>query len=169
MATSITVKKVRECFSFLSPNINTSNIESLIAIADLRSYPEGAIVIKDNVVSQKLFFLLEGSLSATIEKNGKQILLGDTLPGGFIGEVSFFGNCLTTATVTAKTDSKMLVLGKEELKQLQVIAPELVSRLLRVVSKTLTRRLLNADNLLCRELVNENSKSEADTMQALFA
>ena len=163
MPISISADEVRECFPSLTSHLDTSTIETFITIARTRSYPKNSIIIQDNSTSQKLYFLLKGSLNTSINKNGKKIRLNETRPGDFIGEVSMFGNCPTTATVTASTDSEMLVIDREELNRLQVLAPDFVNRLLREISKTLTKRLLNTDKLLCKGFINtpDNSTTPA--------
>lgn len=150
----------RERFPYLVTHIDDSSVSSLISVADERTFSVGDIVIRDNTLSDKLFFMLEGSLNSFIEKDGEIINLGEINPGEIAGEISMFGECPTTATVIAKTDCRLLTLDKVNLNRLQDSAPEFVSQLLRVIFKTLANRLIISDKLLYQHLSGEGEQSE---------
>jgi CRP/FNR family transcriptional regulator len=155
---AISRQEVREHFPSLTSHINDSAIDALISTAEECRFSGGETVIQDNSPLDKLFFILDGYLSSYIERNGEKLELGEIAPGDFAGEVSLFGNCPTTATVVAKTDCQLLTLSKTGLEQLQTSNPQLVSRLLRIISGTLASRLLTTDKLLYQRLVGESPR-----------
>lgn len=154
---AISHQEVRDRFPSLTSHIPNSAIDALIASAKEREFSAGETVIQDNSPLDKLFFILEGQLSSYIERNGEKVVLGEIIPGDIAGEVSLFGNCPTTAMVSAKTDCRLLTLDKPALDKLQTSQPVLVSRLLRNISDTLASRLLTTDKLLYQRFVGEKS------------
>jgi CRP/FNR family transcriptional regulator len=153
-------QEFRERFLSLTKNIPDSSVDELISIAKECVFSAGDTVIQDNSPSNKLFFILDGNLVSFIERNGNKIELGEMKPGGIAGEVSMFGDCPSTATLMAKTDCRLLALGKEDLNQLQESTPELISQLLRTISNTLASKMLASDKLLYQRI---SGKEENDT------
>jgi len=164
---SASTQEFRELFPKFTSLLDTSAIESFVTAANEVTYSKGSTIILENTISNKLFFLLEGTLNAYIEKNGKRINLGETPPGSIIGEVSFFGDCPTTATLAAKTDCKMFVLGKAEFGKLQTEVPQFASQLLRTTSIMLTTRLHNTDKKLCQGFIDQETDPQTNIIPGL--
>ena len=166
---SASSKEFRELFPKFTSLLEIATIESFITAANEVTYTRGDIIILESTTSNNLFFLLEGTLNAYVEKNGKRINLGETPPGSIIGEVSFFGDCPTTATVVAKTDCKMYVLGKAEFGKLKAEVPQFASQLLRTASIMLTNRLHNTDKKLCQGFIDQETDPQSNIMPGLVA
>lgn len=169
MTISTSTNEFRELFPKFTSQLDTSTIESFVSAANEVTFTGGTIIIPENTISSKLFFLLEGTLNTYIEKNEKRIDLGETPLGSIIGEVSFFGGCLTTATVAAKTNCRMLVLGKAEFEKLQMEVPQFASQLLRSTSMMLTNRLHNTDKKLCQGFIDQETDPKTNFMPGLVA
>lgn len=166
---SASTKEFREFFPKFTSLLDTSTIESFVTAANEVTYPKGSIIIPENTISNQLFFLLEGTLNTYVEKNEKRINLGESPPGSILGEVSFFGDCLTTATVAATTDCNMFVLGKAEFDKLQTEAPQFVSQLLRTTSITLTNRLHDTDKKLCQGFIDQETVPQSNVIPGIVA
>jgi len=147
-----------EKFPALSVHTPQAEIDTLLCSLEESYLTAGEIIIHDNSVSETLYFILNGKLSSYIERNGEKIDLGVLNPGDIAGEVSFFGNCNTTASVITIADCRILKLHKTDLVKLQEITPEFLSRLLRTISNILATRLLTSDKLLYQYLSIESEQ-----------
>lgn len=155
-------KEFKQNFPSLTANTSTENLEHLVGIMNAESYSKGESIIQGGLEQNKLFFILDGTLSAFIVEKGQRLELGDTLPGNIVGEISIFGNCTATATIEAKTDCKLLTLNKSDLIYIQESTPEILGQLLRLTAKTIANRIRMSDKLVyqkfCDEAIEEEGK-----------
>jgi CRP-like cAMP-binding protein len=70
----------------------------------------GRNLVEQGGIGREMFVLVDGS--ATVRRNGKKITTVG--PGAAIGELSLLDRGPRTATVTADTDCRVLVLGARE-------------------------------------------------------
>src|SRR2546423_1920157 len=80
------------------------------------TYPDGAVLCKQGQPGDDFFIILDGKGEVT--RNGKKVrMLG---PGDYFGEVALLGppigKALRTATVTATTPMRCLILGKSDFR-----------------------------------------------------
>ena len=170
MATLSLHQYFEERFPSLTAHIDNTAIDALLSIAEECEFSAGDTIIEDNSPSDKLLFILDGTLSSFIEKNGKRIELGEINSGDVAGEISMFGACPTTASVVAKTNCKLLSISKSDLNQLKTTAPSFVGQLLKSISHTIARRLLIADKLLYQRFTNDEEQlSESHGIASISA
>jgi CRP-like cAMP-binding protein len=151
-----------EKFPALSVHIPQAEIDTLLCSLEESYLTAGEIIIHDNSVSETLYFILNGKLSSYIERKGEKIDLGVLNPGDIAGEVSFFGNCHTTASVITISDCILLKLHKTDLARLQDISPEFISRLFQTTSKILAARLITSDKLLYQYLAIKAEQTDRE-------
>jgi CRP-like cAMP-binding protein len=72
---------------------------------------------------------------ATVTRKGRR--LTELGPGDFFGELAFLSHAQRTATVTAASDVRLMILGPQELETLLYAEPQIGLRMLEVVSKRL--------------------------------
>jgi signal transduction histidine kinase len=95
------------------PGIQLNEIEELIANSQVRSYPAGTILCRENAVEDRFYMILEGEVEVTKNINNHETRLLKTLsPGDFFGEMALIHNAPRAATVTAKTELTTLELDK---------------------------------------------------------
>ena len=95
------------------PGIQLNEIEELIANSQVRSYPAGTVLCRENAVEDRFYMILEGEVEVTKNINNHEIRLLKTLsPGDFFGEMALIHNAPRAATVTAKTELTTLELDK---------------------------------------------------------
>jgi len=76
--------------------------------------PKGTIILQQKEQSFDLYILLSGKVKVTLtNKDGREVILDILKNGDFFGELSFLDNKPRSATVTAISDVKMLVLVKD--------------------------------------------------------
>jgi CRP/FNR family transcriptional regulator, cyclic AMP receptor protein len=115
-------------------------------IADISHVMEtgaGTVLTKVGTPGDTFFFVIDGRVSVET-----QVGLGDPLhPGDFFGEMSLLDGEPRSATVTATTDVRLLIVDRSQFWRLLNEAPDLVRRILVVLSRRV-RRLEQAANAL---------------------
>jgi CRP-like cAMP-binding protein len=112
--------------------------EELRRIADIARIveaPLGTIVTQMGTPGDSFFFIIDGRVSVQTPLGA-----GDTLtPGDFFGEMSLLDGEPRSATVTAVTDLRMLVVDRGHFWRLLNETPDLVRRILVVLSRRVRR------------------------------
>ncbi|HVT21029.1 MAG TPA: cyclic nucleotide-binding domain-containing protein [Mycobacteriales bacterium] len=101
--------------------------------ATMASYPAGHVLCNEGAVGRELIMLIEGE--AEVDRGGTVVTTVG--PGDFIGEMSLLDGGPRSATVTAKTEVKALVLPTREFWQVLDEVPALAHRLLRTLAERL--------------------------------
>jgi len=114
-----------------------SELRLLLRSAILRSYPQGALIIKENDVGDEFFLVLEGRVEV---RKGREPLaiLG---AGQFFGEMAFFDRTVRSADVVALEETQCIVLNEALLHSLILTHPEMAIKMM----AELARRLRNTD------------------------
>jgi CRP-like cAMP-binding protein len=118
--------------------------EELRRIADISKIveaPAGTIVTEVGAAGDSFFFIIDGRVSVET-----QVGVMDPLhPGDFFGEMSLLDGEPRSATVAATTDVRLLVVDRSRFWRLLDQTPDLVRRILAVLSRRV-RRLEQAAN-----------------------
>ena len=107
-----------------------------------RHYPRGAAILQQEEPGANAFFILSGSADVLLEsEDGRQYIVARLGPGDHFGEMSLLDGEPRSATVTATTDTELLILRRDEfLQELEQHPP-----LMRQMLTALSRRLREAD------------------------
>jgi CRP-like cAMP-binding protein len=112
------------------PVAELSEIDHLTTPASL---PAGRILCREGRIGDEAFVIVDGEASVTV--NGNEIArLG---PGTFCGEMALLERGARSATVTAVTPMKVLVLSITDFDRILHLAPTVTRRMLREVSRRL--------------------------------
>ena len=124
--------------------------EELRRIADISrtvEAPAGTIVTQMGTPGDSFFFIIDGRVSVQTP-----VGIGDPLrPGDFFGEMSLLDGEPRSATVTATTDLRLLVVDRSHFWRLLNETPDLVRRILMVLSRRV-RRLEQAGNAMLHRM-----------------
>jgi CRP/FNR family transcriptional regulator/CRP/FNR family cyclic AMP-dependent transcriptional regulator len=102
--------------------------------------PKGSIILQQKEQTFDLHILLWGTVKVTlINSAGKEVVLDILREGDFFGELSFLDHKPRSATVTAITDVKMLVLAKEVFLRILQENPDISINLLSGLAKRLRK------------------------------
>lgn len=108
-------------------------VSEIAAIADEIDLPEGKELTKQGAAGREFFVLIEGD--AEVRRNGRRI---NTMTGGdFFGEISLVAGTPRTATVTATTPVRALVLTQRDFKALLRRSPQIQERVLDALAERL--------------------------------
>jgi CRP-like cAMP-binding protein len=114
-------------------------LADIVRLAEHLDIQADEVILREGRRGRELFIILEGT--ATVTRSGREVnILG---AGEHFGELAAIEDRPRTATVTAKTDLKVLVIGPRELEALMEI-PGFRNALLRGMS----RRIRQADDRL---------------------
>jgi CRP/FNR family transcriptional regulator, cyclic AMP receptor protein len=108
-------------------------LASIARLGDQVSIPAGQIVVRQGAFGQEFYVLLSGT--ATVEISGEPV--AELQAGSYFGEFAPIDHSPRSATVTAHTDSTLMVFGPREFSSLLSEHPSINRRLL----ADFTRRL----------------------------
>lgn len=103
----------------------------------------GTVLIREGEIGREFFVLLEGEVE--VERQGKS--LGTRDAGDFFGEIAVLEQVPRTATVTARTPVRFLVLTRPAFRRLIVDNPKVETKVLRALAKRVLT--LSDDPSLC--------------------
>jgi CRP-like cAMP-binding protein len=121
--------------STLSEELRDSEIEQLASLITVREYKAGQYILqaKETELKDSLLILGSGDVEATATTGGENMTLHLLQMGDLAGIIGFVGgNVLQiSATIVAKTDSKVLVLDRARFESLLNSHPAIVYYVMR--------------------------------------
>lgn len=117
----------------LFANCSKSDLRRIAMLADEVDFGEGRTLIREGTRGREFFVVVEGALRVT--RDGKK--LGDLGPGAFVGEMALVADVPRTATVTASTPVRLLVLTKRGFLDLLTQSPAIATRVLQSLGERL--------------------------------
>ena len=131
------------------PGIPPREAEELVAIGEVKSYPQGVVLCKENAIEYTFFIILEGEVEVTktINADAERILkhLGE---GDFFGEMGLIHNAPRVATVKSTSPIKVLEIHKSAFDRLLQQSSSMSLAMVREVS----RRLRENDEMAIEDL-----------------
>ena len=132
------------------PLFNECTEEELRRVAEISAIlerPSGTVLTEIGKPGDSFFFIIDGRVSVET-----QVGPADPLrPGDFFGEMSLLDGEPRSATVTATTDVRLLVVDRSQFWRLLNETPDLVRRILVALSRRV-RRLEQAANALLHRM-----------------
>ena len=117
----------------LFANCSKRELQQIAGIADEIDLREGKVLTEQGKPGREFFVMLEGS--ADVAKDGKRInRLGD---GDFFGEIALVSRSPRTATVTATSPVRALVITDRAFRQLLEDTPEIQRKVLEALAARL--------------------------------
>jgi CRP-like cAMP-binding protein len=129
----------------LCKGMSEAEIARLSTYCERTSFPRGATVIRKGEAADRLFFVVSGECSATLDiAGGQQKRLSTIAPGMAFGEAGVLTGGVRTADVRADTALECLLLTRDAFERMGREEPPLQNALLRGllrVSSSITDRL----------------------------
>ncbi len=115
-----------------------NELRTIAQLADEIDLPAGKVLTKEGTRGREFFVLLEGS--AEVQSDARPLpSLG---PGDFFGEIALVTDAPRTATVTASTEVRALVITDRAFRELLRTSPEIQGRVLEAVASRLANTTL---------------------------
>jgi CRP/FNR family cyclic AMP-dependent transcriptional regulator len=112
-------------------------LETIASLADEVDLPAGKVLTAEGDRGREFFVLLEGS--AGVRSDGRELAsLGE---GDFFGEIALVTDKARTATVTATTQMRALVITDRAFRELLRNSPEIQGKVLAAVADRLAATL----------------------------
>jgi CRP-like cAMP-binding protein len=130
----------------LFADLEPGALASLERAAELRDFPEGAIVVSQEDSGESLFVLVRGRVKVVLYgESGREVILSIfKQPGDFFGEMALLDDEPRSATVIAAERSRLLVLSRAAFQEHIAAHPRTALRVL----TELSRRLRRADEVI---------------------
>ncbi len=109
-------------------------------LSDIREIAAGERLIREGEEGQDLFVVIQGELSAWIERDGRKVELSRMTRGDVIGEVGLFAR-RRSANVDAVSDAKLLRFDEGDLERLARRYPRIAACIYRNLSRAQAGRL----------------------------
>jgi CRP/FNR family transcriptional regulator, cyclic AMP receptor protein len=116
-------------------------------VSDIIETPAGTVLTRIGAPGDSFYFLIDGRVSVQTAGGGGQPLN----PGDFFGEMSLLDGEPRSATVTAVTDLRLLVVDRTHFWRLLNETPDLVRRIMVTLSRRV-RRLEQAANAMLKRI-----------------
>ncbi|HET9084390.1 MAG TPA: cyclic nucleotide-binding domain-containing protein [Candidatus Limnocylindrales bacterium] len=114
----------------LFAGLSSHDLEAIGRLVDEVDVREGKVLAKEGAPGHEFFVILDGTVA--ISKGDKYIR--DLGAGDHFGELAMIAQVPRTATATAKTPARLLVLGHREFATLLADRPEIREKVLREVA-----------------------------------
>jgi CRP-like cAMP-binding protein len=85
-------------------------LQALAKRAEDRSVPAGTVLVREGAAGDAFFVIVSGQ--ADVDRSGH--VVATIGPGAFFGDLALLDKAPRNATVTAKTDMELIVLGQRE-------------------------------------------------------
>jgi len=122
----------------LFSRLSKTELRDLAMLADEIDLRNGKEMTRQGAAGREFFVLLEGT--ADVEKNGRKI---NTLgPGDFFGEIALVSREPRTATVTATTPVRTLVITDRSFRRLLDESPQVKTKVMEAMAKRLAPETL---------------------------
>lgn len=112
---------------------NKRELARIASLIDEVDAPKGKVLVRQGDMGQECFVIADGKAKATMRGKGSAVLG----PGSFFGEMSLLDQGPRSATVTAETDMRLLVLGSREFSALVNEVPTVAVRIMRGLAERL--------------------------------
>jgi CRP-like cAMP-binding protein len=110
-----------------------AELEAIARVTDELALPEGRVLMRQGAKGRELVVLVDGDVA--IERNGKRIAVRSG--GDFLGELALVTGRPRTATATAITDLRVLVLDGLSFDRLLRDVPTIGLKIMRAVAERL--------------------------------
>lgn len=118
----------------LLARLNARQRARLARLATTRSYPEGAVIVRQGDTSMALYVVLSGHVRIDHESDTGSVQVDEAQRGGFFGEMGLIGDQPRAASVSAVEPTECALLAKWDFQTELRNDPEIAIALLPVLS-----------------------------------
>ena len=141
------VSVLRGCEFF--DDLTTAELGSLAGFVELRAFRAGERVFVEGDTANWMAFVVEGKFSITKQGTSQQpIAVTREFKSRILGEMALLDGENRSATCTAASVAKLIVMSSAEFDRLSNTFPGLALKILREIAKFVSRRLRVASGML---------------------
>ena len=133
----------------------TNGANRLLAAGQIKDHERGNGLMKEGDNSDFVLLVLAGKLEVFVEREGKDLVLTEAVPGTILGELAMLCGIPRSASVRAKEDSVVLEWPDEAFRTLLLRDPSLSQRIFGRALRTLVEK----EKSLIDSLVKEQAAS----------
>jgi CRP/FNR family cyclic AMP-dependent transcriptional regulator len=115
----------------LFSSVSRDGLRALIQAATEVDVREGSVLVSEGEWGREMYVILRGT--ADVTKAGRK--LRELIPGDFFGEMAFLSPAPRTATVTARSDMRVMVLDSRAMGAVVEKEPAVARRLLAAMAE----------------------------------
>ena len=112
----------------------------LIDAGEVKNLAAGEILLNEGDAAAFAVLVLAGTIEVFVERDGKELILTETLPGAILGELALLCGIPRSASARAKTASTVLEWSDETLRTLLLRDRSLTQRIFRQALRTLVEK-----------------------------
>jgi len=118
---------------------NPTALDRLEREIRLQEFPAGSVIVSEGDPGASLFIVIAGLLEASKGVAAEARVLGPLVPGDVFGEMSLLTGATRSATISARTHTILLEIGKEQLEPILTEHPEAIAELGRLQAERLVK------------------------------
>lgn len=144
-------------------NVPADVLERALGSAEVRDVADGEVLLVQGAANRSVFFVLSGHFNVWLGDTTKYLVTH--LPEGeCIGELSIIDDRPVSATVTAGTESRLLVISHQTLWRIMDEAPVVALNLLHILSRRVRRgNQVLEESIQAQRAAEQSSVSDALT------
>ena len=143
------------------PGIKPDEVQEIIINSQIKSYPAGTVLCREDAIEYTFYMILEGDFEVTKTINNTDARLLKTLNAGdFFGEMALIHNAPRAATVKALTPAVVLELEKDGFDRVLKHSPSVATAMISEISNR-----LRANDQLAIEDLRLRAREIADAYQ----
>ena len=148
----------------LFKNVQFEKLAGFLLRCSVQTVEKGGTLINPESHTRALYIVIEGSLNVNLESDNGGTFEHEITKGHCVGEMSIFDNYPPSATITAKEDSRVLVIPAATTMSMLSASHELCLNFLQIMSQ----RLRQDNKIVCEEqyhirCIEENAKIDPMT------
>jgi CRP/FNR family transcriptional regulator, cyclic AMP receptor protein len=129
----------------LFSELEAGELDALSRVATVRQYPAGATILREDEPGDQFFVLIRGEVKVFVDSpDGREVVLTHLQTGEFFGEMALFEGETRSASVSALTDTELVVLARPDF--LAVLSRDF--SLVKKILATLSSRLRKANEVI---------------------
>ena len=115
--------------------LTVAELAAVGSVTEEVQYQPGEVVIKRGDMGETMYLMISGEVSVHIgDESGKEIEVDRIREGDYFGEMALFEDVARSATIRTETDSRLLVLHKQEFNEIVREYPEIALTICKVLS-----------------------------------
>jgi tRNA-dependent cyclodipeptide synthase len=130
----------REPQEFLA-GASEEDLQQLFAYTEELSFRTGNVIVERGRADRTLYIVSDGEIEVFLDDAGRRRQLATSGTGSVFGEQSFLDGQPRSATVSARTDCRVLQLTSERFEELRRDAPQIVGEVVFDIGRVLSTRL----------------------------